>query len=31
MKMRPMTFITSARLPFLVSIIAAPRPGVPDG
>mgnify|MGYP007013255152 CR=1 FL=1 len=29
MKMRPMALITSARLPLLVSINAAPRPGVP--
>ena len=31
MKMRPMALITSARLPFLVSTKAAPRPGVPFG
>ena len=31
MKMRPMALMTSARLPFLVSIMAAPRPGVPVG
>ena len=31
MKMRPMALITSARLPFLVSTRAAPRPGVPFG
>ena len=29
MKMRPMALMTSARLPFLVSTMAAPRPGVP--
>ena len=29
MKTRPMALMTSARLPFLVSIRAAPRPGVP--
>ena len=28
MKTRPMALMTSARLPFLVSISAAPRPGV---
>ena len=28
---RPMALITSARLPFLVSTSAAPRPGVPFG
>src|SRR5258708_29508914 len=28
MKTRPMAVMTSARLPFLVSIRAAPRPGV---
>ena len=31
MKMRPMALITSTRAPFLASIIAAPRPGVPGG
>ena len=31
MKTRPMALTTSARLPFLVSISAAPRPGVPCG
>ena len=31
MKMRPMALMTSARLPFLVSTKAAPRPGVPFG
>ena len=31
MKTRPMALITSARLPFLVSTIAVPRPGVPLG
>ena len=31
MKTRPMALMTSARLPFLVSTSAAPRPGVPFG
>ena len=31
MKTRPMALTTSARLPFLVSTSAAPRPGVPFG
>jgi hypothetical protein len=31
MKMRPMALMTSTRAPFLASISAAPRPGVPGG
>ena len=31
MKTRPMTLTTSTRAPFLASISAAPRPGVPCG
>ena len=31
MKMRPMALMTSTRAPFLASISATPRPGVPAG